>query len=407
MMRRSLGVLAATGLLAAAASAPAAAQDESRVVNVPDGDPVKVATFGVLTGANAALGQDWLDAIRLAADEKGEILGHEIEVEAQDGGCSVEGGAAAAAVIAADPTVVGVFGSACSTETVGGIEALFGAGLTTISPSATNKDFTLADFRAANPPFAAFTRTAFSDLDQGAAVADFLKNGLGLDRVATIHDGSTYAAGLVDVFAQNFEALGGTITGAEAVTVGQTDMNPTLTSIATGSPQALYFPIFTAEGAFITDQVRDVAGLEETVLVGSDGLATTAFMEAVGSNVVGMYLSGSGFGAFTDAYPEFVERYTEFVGSPPPGPFHAQGYDAANLMFAAIEAAAVENEDGSLDIDLGKVRENVFATADFEGVTGTLTCDEYGQCGVNAVSVYLVSQEDFDNQRAPLDEVWP
>lgn len=406
MTRRSLGVLATAGLLVSAIAAPVAAQD-SRVVNVPAGDPVKVATFGVLTGANAALGQDWLDAIRLAADERGEILGHEIEVEAQDGGCSIEGGAAAAAVIAADPTVVGVFGSACSTETVGGIDALYGAGLTTISPSATNKDFTLPDFRAANPAFEAFTRTTFSDLDQGAAVAAFLYDGLGLTQVATIHDGSTYAEGLVGVFSDNFEALGGTITGAEAVTVGQTDMNPTLTSIATGAPEAVYYPIFTAEGAFITDQIRDVAGLEETILVGSDGLNTGAFFEAVGPNVVGMYLSGSGFGAFTDAYPDLVERYTEFVGSPPPGPFHAQGYDAANIMFDAIEAAAVENEDGSLDIDLGKVRENIYATSGFEGVTGTLTCDENGQCGVNAVSVYQVTEEDFDNQTTPTLEVWP
>jgi len=407
MRRRTFGALAATGLFAASLAAPVAAQDDSRVVNVPAGDPIKVATFGVLTGANAALGQDWLDAIRLAANERGEILGHEIEVDAQDGGCSIEGGAAAAAAIAADPTVVGVFGSACSTETVGGIDAIAGADLTTISPSATNKDFTLPDFRAANPAFEAFTRTAFSDLDQGAAVADFLYNGLGLTKVATIHDGSTYAAGLVDVFAQNFQELGGTITGAEAVTVGQTDMNPTLTSIATGAPEAIYYPIFTAEGAFITDQVRDVAGLEDTILVGSDGLNTSAFMEAVGQNVVGMYLSGSGFGAFTDAYPDLVERYTEFVGNPPPGPFHAQGYDAAGIMFDAIESAAAENEDGSLDIDLGQVRANIYATVDYPGVTGSLTCGENGQCGVNAVSVYEVSQEDYDNQRTPTNEVYP
>jgi branched-chain amino acid transport system substrate-binding protein len=407
MRSRTIGVLGAAGLLVLAGAMPAAAQDESRVVNVPAGDPIKVATFGVLTGANAALGQDWLDAIRLAADERSEILGHAIDVEAQDGGCSIEGGAAAAAAIAADPTVVGVFGSACSTETVGGIEAIAGADLTTISPSATNKDFTLPDFRADNPAFAAFTRTAFSDLDQGAAVADFLYNGLGLTKVATIHDGSTYAAGLVDVFSQNFEDLGGTITGAEAVTVGQTDMNPTLTSIATGAPEAVYYPIFTAEGAFITDQIRDVAGLEDAVLIGSDGLNTTAFMEAVGPNVVGMYLSGSGFGAFTDAYPDFVERYTEFVGNPPPGPFHAQGYDAAGIMFDAIESAAVEKDDGSLDIDLGQVRSNIYATTDYPGVTGSLTCDENGQCGVNAVSVYEVSEADYENQTTPTNEVYP
>ncbi len=404
MIRRSIGVLAATALLATAMAAPATAQDEFRVVNVRDGDPVVVATFGVLSGANTALGLDWLDAIKLAAEEKGEILGHEIDVREQDGGCSIEGGAAAALSIVADPEVVGVFGSACSTETVGGIEALYGRDLTTISPSATNKDFTLPG-RA--PEYDAFLRTAFSDLDQGDAVANFVFNGLGITKVATIHDGSTYADGLVGVFTDVFTTLGGSITGAEAVTVGQTDMSPALVSIAAGEPEAVFYPIFTAEGAFITDQIRNVAGLEDVALIGSDGLNTSAFMEAVGPNVVGMYLSGSGFGAFTDAYPDLVERYIDFVGTTPPGPFHAQGYDAANMMFAAIEAVAVENEDGSLDIDLGKLREALYATTDFQGVSGTLTCDEFGQCGVNAVSVYKVSEADYDARTTPTDEVYP
>jgi hypothetical protein len=40
MMRRSLGVLAAAGLLATVAAVPAAAQD-SGVVTIPDGEPIK------------------------------------------------------------------------------------------------------------------------------------------------------------------------------------------------------------------------------------------------------------------------------------------------------------------------------------------------------------------------------
>ena len=48
-----------------------------------------------------------------------------------------EGGATAAQKLAADSTIVGLIGSACSDETVGGIAALTAAGLTTISPSNT------------------------------------------------------------------------------------------------------------------------------------------------------------------------------------------------------------------------------------------------------------------------------
>ena len=46
-------------------------------------------------------------------------------------------------------------------------------------------------------------------------------------------------------------------------------MRPVLTSIATDSPEFLYYPVFIAEGGFITTQAKEIAGLEETVLAGA------------------------------------------------------------------------------------------------------------------------------------------
>ena len=159
MIRRTIGVLGAAALLATAVAAPAAAQ--SRTVEIPAGEPITIATYGVLSGADASLGQDWLDAVRLHVNDiGGEFLGHPVEIVAEDGQCLVEGGAQAAQKIASNPTVVAVIGSACSDETVGGIQALTEAGLTAISPSATRPALTSPD-RA--PEYAGFLRTAHSD----------------------------------------------------------------------------------------------------------------------------------------------------------------------------------------------------------------------------------------------------
>jgi len=205
----------------------------------------------VISGPDAVLGQDWLNAVEVAVNDRdGMLLGHEIEIDAQDGLCTVEGGAQAALAIASDPTVVGIIGSACSDETVGGIQAITEAGLTSISPSATRPALTIPE---RGPEFAGFLRTAHSDAFQGKGVAEFAVE-QGFANVATIHDGSAYAEALVSVFEEEFAALGGTITQSEAVSKGQTDMGPVLTSIAADGPDALYFPIFTAEGGFIVDR---------------------------------------------------------------------------------------------------------------------------------------------------------
>jgi branched-chain amino acid transport system substrate-binding protein len=404
MNGRTIGVLGAAGLLAVDGAAPVAAQDN--VVNIPAGEPINIATFGVISGPNAVLGQDWLYAVEIAAEDRGgEILGHEIEISPQDGLCTPEGGAQAALAITSDPTVVGIVGSACSDETVGGIQAITEAGLTTISPSATRPALTEP---TRGPEFAGFLRTAHSDAFQGKAVADFAQ-AQGYQKVATIHDGSAYAEALVGVFEDEFQALGGEITTSEAVNVGQTDMNPVLTNIATGEPDALYFPIFTAEGGFIVDQVRDVAGLEDVALIGSDGIFSLDFVEAAGPDVEGMYLSSPDFSAFQAGYADFVEKYKEHTGLDSPlQAFHAHGYDAANILFAALESVAVENDDGSLSVDLDALREAVYATTDFPGITGTLSCSESGDCGAPLIAVYRIGADSVnDDVWPPSETVWP
>ena len=141
--------------------------------------------------------------------------GHDIKLTQEDALCSPDGGATAAAKLAADSTLVGLVGSSCSDETVGGIAAITAAGLTTISPSNTRPALTATDRDAT---YAGYLRTAHSDAFQGKVAADYVFNELHLTKAATIHDGSSYAQALQQVFADSFKELGGTIVGQEAVT---------------------------------------------------------------------------------------------------------------------------------------------------------------------------------------------
>jgi branched-chain amino acid transport system substrate-binding protein len=403
-MRRSLGVLAAAGLLATVAS-PVAAQD-SRVVTIPDGEPIKVGAMFVLSGANAVLGEDMVAGIETAVEDRGgELLGHEIELVIQDSLCSPEGGAQAAQALTSDPDIVGIIGPACSGAADAAAQIVTESGLTHISGSATAPALTFPDRDAR---FDGFLRTAWSDAVQGKVIAEFVANELGVTRAATIHDGSIYAESLTEVFGEEFTKLGGEITLATAVNEGQTDMNAVLTNVAQSEPELIYLPVFTDEGGFLVDQHDDVAGLEDVILFGSDGLFSLDFVEAAGPAVEGMYLSAPNFGLLAESYQDMLDSYLELTGLDSPlQSFHAHVYDAINILFAAVEQVAVENDDGSLSIDLGELRSAIYATTDFPGVTGTLTCSESGDCGASIIGVYQVGPETVEDDVFPPTLVYP
>jgi branched-chain amino acid transport system substrate-binding protein len=412
MSKRKLSVvslLAIAGLLLAAC-APAGGgftppTDELGLVTIPSGEPIHIAFWGVLSGADASLGEDSKRGVEIAIEDKGgQLLGRSISLTTEDGQCTPEGGATAAQKLAADTTIVALIGSSCSDETVGGIKTLTDAGLTTISPSNTRPALTDPGRGA---EYGGYLRTAHSDAFQGKAVAEFVYNELGLRTAATIHDGSAYAEALQQVFADEFAALGGTIAIQEAVSKGQTDMGPVLTRVAAANPEVIYYPIFVAEGGFITAQARDTSGLEDVVLIGSDGIFTSDFVTAAGPAVEGMYLSSPNFSAFQAGYADFLTKHEAKYGSNPISAFHAHAYDAANIVFAAVEKVAVTGPDGTIYVPKKALRDAIYATKDFQGITGVLSCSASGDCGAPLIAVYQVTAREVGGEWPPEAPVWP
>jgi branched-chain amino acid transport system substrate-binding protein len=388
-------VLVLASLLLAACGGGGAAYectDPLGCVKIGPSDPIHIAYWGVLSGPDSSLGEDSKRGVEIAIDDKGgKVLNHTVLLTTEDAGCTPEGGATAAAKLATDTSLVGLIGSSCSDETVGGIAAITAAGLTTISPSNTRPVLTSPD---RGPDYAGYARTAHSDAFQGKAVAEFAYNFLGARKAATIHDGSAYAQALQQVFADNFKALGGEIVAQEAVAKDATDMKPVLTTIAAAKPDFLYYPVFVAVGGYVTAQVRDVAGLENVAIAGSDGIFTADLLKGGGANAKGMYLSSPDFSAFTGDYAGFIAKHQAKYGGSTLSTFHAHAYDAANILFAALEKVAVVQDDGTIYVPRQALRDAIFATKDFKGITGTLSCSPSGDCGAPVIAVYEIMNAD-------------
>jgi branched-chain amino acid transport system substrate-binding protein len=348
----------------------------------PD-EPIRIASALVISGPNVDLGTDSQYGVEIAIKFQEELLGHSIELQAEDDGCSAEGGQAAGQKIVSDPSIVAVVGTSCSGAGVPMSEVITEAGYVMVSPSNTSPSLTDPDVSWHE----GYLRTAHNDKVQGKAMADFAFDELGLTEVAAIHDGDPYTEGLARVFADSFEALGGEVVEFTAVNKGDTDMRPVLAAVAAaGPPELIYYPVFTAEGGFLTKQAKEVTGLEDTLLAAADGMISDAAIEAVGEAGEGMYFSGPDLSYSGDVYESFLATYIEDYGSRPISVFHAHAFDATNMIFACIESVAIEDGD-SIHIGRQAMRDCLFATENFDGITGSLTCDEYGDCADPKIAV--------------------
>ena len=366
-------------------------EDAIGCVDIPAGDPIRVGYALVISGPNETLGVDSRRGVEIAIDDKPEVLGHPVELVGEDSLCSAEGGQTALTKLVSDPSLVGIIGTNCSSAGEPASKIASDAGMVLISPSNTAPSLTDPD-GTWNP---GYLRTAHNDNVQGAAMAQFMYNELGLRKAATIHDGSPYADQLQQVFADTFVELGGEITTQEAVNVGDTDMRPVLTKIAATEPELLYYPIFIAEGAFVTTQAKEVAGLEDVVLAGADGLISPDFLEAAGEAAEGMYHSGPDLSFDNELGQSFLQKHRDKYGEEPLSAFHAHAYDATNMIFAAIEEVAVEDADGTLHIGRQALRDALYGTTGFEGITGTLNCNENGDCADPLITVSEIQNGEY------------
>jgi branched-chain amino acid transport system substrate-binding protein len=376
---------------ASAINASYACNDPLGCVRVGPNDPFHFAFWGVLSGADSSLGRDAQRGVEIAIDDVGKLHDHDIVLTSYDALCTQQGGAAAAAQIVSDNTILALIGSTCSDETVGGIEILTEGGFTTISPSNTRSSLTDAN---RGPEYAGFLRTAQNDSLQSQIVADFVYNSLGIRRVAVIHDETTYSLALQRVFAERFVGMGGQIVAEESISSRDTDMSTVLAKISGNDPELIYYPVFVAAGGYITAQAEEIPGLDDVRLISSDGVFTLDFLTAAGSAAQGMYISSPDFSQFTSGYQSFVEKYQAKYGGPPLSLYHAQAYDATNMIFSALEKVGVMESDGTIHIPRQILRDTIYATKNFAGITGTLSCSLSGDCGAPVIAIYEVMNAD-------------
>ncbi len=350
---------------------------------IKPGETIKIGYAGPTAGDYAAFGTDISQGGLIAIDDFGTWGDWQFELVIEDTGGTPEGGAAVANKFVSDPTVVAIAGHTFSGSTEAAIPIYDQAGLPMLSPSATNPTLTELGSKV-------FNRIAFTDTVQGEKAAEYLFNKLGVRRLAVVHDGGAYGQGLAEVVRDSFTALGGEVVSFSAINVGETDYSAPLADIAAQDPDAIFFGGYYAEAAVMASQF-DVAGLGDVIFFSDDGTYGQSFIDLAGESAEGVYAT-SLIPPSSAAKEAFDAAYEARWGVAPGvlSPFTWNGYDIVAALISAIKSVAIEGEDGNLYIPRGALVDAVRGLNGYEGLSGTITCNEVGECNTAGPTFYVV-----------------
>ena len=364
-MKKLLSLLAAL-LVVSGLTACAAETEEAP-------DVIKIGANLELTGDVSVYGVPERNAFEQAVSEvnaKGGIDGKLVELVIYDNAYDQAKAVQNTEKLIEDG-VVAILGSATSGMTMAIAPVAKENGLVVFTPSGTNSAVTM-DGTVVNPYV---FRSCFIDPFQGQVLANFASNDLAASKVVImVNNGSEYSKELARIFTEQLNKNGGEVVETASYADSDTDYKASLTSIATKEFDVLFIADYAKNAGLIIGQARSTAGLEDVKIIGPDGFEDPQLNDLAGGaqNVNNVYFS-THFSSLSDnqKVADFVASYQAFTKAAgkeePASVFAALAYDAAYMLFAAIDAADSTDPEA--------IRDSLESLPAFSGVTGDISFD--------------------------------
>ncbi len=337
-------------------------------------ETVKIAVPSPYTGGAAAYGDNVKAGVEMKVAEinaAGGINGAQVVAEYLDEQCDPKEAATVSSKIVQDDAIVGIIGHLCSSAHLAALPAYLRKGIVAISPTATN--VTISEKNKDREGKTWSYRVVYRDDFQGAFLARYAKEVLGLESVAVFYENNDYGIGLKDAFVKQAGEIGLSVVGQEAYVKGAKDFTPQLTALKDKAPQGLFISGYYNEGALIASQAQKLG--MDVPKFGADGLDNVDYITLAGGAAGNTYLTtpfleevASDAGkAFAAQFKETYKRDVDYMS--------ANAYDATGMLLQAIAAVGA---------DRAKVRDYLAAidSADkaYVGVTGAIFFDKDGDC---------------------------
>ena len=362
---------AGLGTSAAATSGAAAATSGAAATGGASSGAIKIGFEGPLSGPNAQLGINEVDAVKLAVAEanKNNTYGFQVTLVTSDDAGLAANAPAAATALQQDPAILGVIGPSFSGPTSATGASYDAADLVLISPSATNPTLTSSGFKS-------FHRVVPPDSLEGKEAADWLAKKS--KKVFVIDDLSAYGKGAGDAVQAELK-VDKIATDRQGVAATTTDYSVIAQTVVSSGDTALFYGGYDAQAALFAKALVK-AGYKGLTMTGNGG-KSSVFVSGAGAAGNGWYFScGCLDATVAPAAKQFSADYSA-MWKTPPSTYSPEAFDATNAMLTAIKAAGAS-----------PTRKSVFAAVnalDYTGITTTVKFLPNGEVSQQVINLYL------------------
>ena len=340
--------------------------------------PVVIGAIYNLTGGQQNLDIPSSQGARLAVDlanDRGGVLGRQVSMIVVDGETKPEIIAARTRELIADqPEIAGLIGLSDTDMVLAAAKVAAGRRLVFLTSGATSP---LLPTEILEYLFLA----CFGDNVQAAAGAEWAYDALKARTVAVLFkQGATYTELLHGYFETRFKELGGKVLAVESYNLDAGDIGAKVAELP--AADLIYLAARPDDVALAVPALRN-AGIEAPIL-GGDGLDIGDAWSTIDKASEVYFTTHAYLGADNPApaVKEFRAGFARAYPGKEPDAFAALGYDAAQLLIAAIESA-VSTEPQA-------VREGLTRTKDFPGVTGNITFAAGNRIPLKSVTIMQV-----------------
>ncbi|MEU1083239.1 branched-chain amino acid ABC transporter substrate-binding protein [Streptomyces sp. NPDC005908] len=362
------------------------------------GTTVVIGVDAPLTGDLSALGLGIKNSVDLAAktaNKEKYVEGVTFKIEALDDQGQASVGQQNATKLVANKDVLGVVGPLNSSVGESMQKVFDTAKLVEVSPANTNPALTQGVNWAKEKvrPYKSYFRTATTDAIQGPFAAQYVYNDAKKKKVFVIDDKKTYGAGLAATFTEEFKKLGGQVVGTEHINPESKDFSAVATKVKNSGADVVYYGGEYPQAGPLSKQIKEAGA--KIPLVGGDGIYSADFIKLSGAAGTGDLATS--VGAPVETLPSAKEFVANYKAEGYKDAFEAYGGYSYDSAWAIIEAVkkVVEDNDGKLPDDARSKVVDAMQNVSFDGVTGKVSFDEFGDATNKQLTVYTVKGGDW------------
>jgi branched-chain amino acid transport system substrate-binding protein len=392
---RQRSLIAITAALAAGALTLTAcgSRDSGDKGSDSGGTTVVIGVDAPLTGDLSALGLGIKNSVDLAAktaNKKKYVDGVKFEIKALDDQAQPSSGQQNASTLVADKDVLGVVGPLNSSVAESMQKVFDDAKLVQISPANTGPALTQgANWQTKKErQYKSYFRTATTDAIQGPFAAQYVFNDAKKKKVFVIDDKKTYGAGLASTFTAEFKKIGGQVVGTDHIDPDTKDFSAVATKVKNSGADVVYYGGEYPQAGPLSKQIK--ASGAKIPVVGGDGIYDPTFIKLAGPNSAGDLATSVGAPVETLASAkQFVADYKAGGYKEEYAAYGGYSYDAAWAIIEGVKKV-VDDNGGKLPDDARAKVTAAVQNVSFDGVTGKVSFDEFGDATNKQLTVYAV-----------------